>query len=42
VDHRNKERSSCPRHVARLSYFQGLLRAFAWHAACGPLNADET
>jgi hypothetical protein len=42
VDHRNKERPSCPRHAARLACFQGLLYAFARHAAGGPLNTDET
>jgi hypothetical protein len=42
VDHRNKERPSCPRHAARFACFQGLLHAFARHAAGGPLNADET
>jgi hypothetical protein len=41
MDHRNKERPSCPRHAARLACFQVLLRAFARHAAGGPLNVDE-
>jgi hypothetical protein len=42
VDHRNKERPSCPRHAARLACFHGLLRAFARHATGGQLNADGT
>jgi hypothetical protein len=42
VDHRNKEMPSRPRHAARLTCFQGLLRAFERHAAGGPLNTDET
>jgi hypothetical protein len=41
VDHRNKERPNCPRHAARLAYFHGLLHAFARHATCYQLNADE-
>jgi hypothetical protein len=36
VDYMNKERSSCPRHTARLACFQGLLRAFARHVAGSP------
>jgi hypothetical protein len=42
VDHRNKESPSCPSHATRLACFQELLRAFARHAADGPLNTDET
>jgi hypothetical protein len=42
VDHRNKERSSCPRHTARFICFQRLLRVFARHTVGGLLNADET
>jgi hypothetical protein len=41
VNHMNKERPNCPRHAARLAYFQGLLHAFARHVAGGQLNADE-
>jgi hypothetical protein len=42
VDHKSKEMPSCPRHVARLACFQGLLCAFVRHATDGPLNTDET
>jgi hypothetical protein len=42
VDHRNKERPSCPRHTARFICFQRLLRAFERHTIGGLLNADET